>query len=150
MTKTRAPSTFADAITRIAGQIGWAAMADVVGKGERAVRNWSDPDMDRAPSIADALALDAAYLADGGGEPPLLAVYQLMLDRRVTPAACSAELVQATGLVAKEAGEAVAAAVLASQAGASATDRAIAEREVGQAVDALTNLQRKLGGQVTP
>lgn len=145
MTKARNPSTFADAVTRIAGRIGWSAMADAVGKTERAVRNWSDPDMDRHPSIQDALALDAAYLAAGGGEPPIMAVYQMRLERAVQPPADSADLARASGTAAKEVGEAVAALVMAAQPGARAQDRAVADREISDAIEALTDAKRKLG-----
>jgi len=62
MTKAREPSTFEDAILRIVDRIGWDGAADIVGKGERVIRNWSDPDMDRQPTIDEALALDEAYL----------------------------------------------------------------------------------------
>lgn len=145
MTKARAPSTFADAVTRIAGRVGWAAMSEAVGKSERAVRNWSDPDMDRDPTIDEALILDAAYLAAGGGEAPIMAVYQLRLDRAVTPRADTAALALATGLAAKEVGEAVAAAVQIVNPGASQADCIVADREIGEAVEALTALRQKLG-----
>lgn len=52
MTKAREPNTFEDAILRIADRIGWDGAADIVGKGERVVRNWSDPDMDRRHDIS--------------------------------------------------------------------------------------------------
>lgn len=145
MTKVRQPLTFAHAVTRIAGRIGWDGCADACGKSERAVRAWSDPELDRQPCLDDALALDAAYVAAGGGEAPLLSVYAARLDRSTTPPADSAELARATASVAKEAGEAVAALVAASQPGAPSRDRAIAEREVADAVDALNDAQRKLG-----
>ena len=118
MTKVRQPSTFSHGVTKVAGLIGWGACADVTGKSERAVRAWSDPEMDRCPCIDDCLALDAAYLQAGGGEPPLLAVYQARLERMSTPPADSTELARATASVAKEAGEAVAALVVASMPGA--------------------------------
>lgn len=145
MTKARNPSTFADAVTRIAGRIGWSAMADAVGKTERAVRNWSDPDMDRHPSIQDALALDAAYLAAGGGEPPIMAVYQLQLDRAVQAPADSAALARATGNVATEVGQAVAALVQVTLPGASQADRVVAERELTEAIDAMVSAKQQLG-----
>lgn len=150
MTKARDPSTFEDAILRIVDRIGWAAAADAVGKGERVVRNWSDPDMDRQPTIDEALLLDAAYLAAGGGEPPpMVAVYLTRLDRRQAPAADSAEIATATAVAAKEAGEAVAAAVAASQPGADKRIRAVADKEIGDAIGALQALQTKVGVPVT-
>lgn len=145
MTKLRHPLTFPDAVTRIAGRIGWAAAADACGKSERSVRAWSDPELGREPCLEDALALDAAYLRAGGGEPPLMTVYATRLERAAEPAADSAELARATAVVAKETGEAVAALVAASMPGAPSRERAVAEREVAEAVEALTDAQRKLG-----
>ena len=145
MTKARLPLTFPDAVTRIAGRITWAGCADATGKSERAVRAWSDPEMDRCPCIDDCLALDAAYLAAGGGEPPMLAVYQARLDRAVQAPADSAALSRTTSLVAKEAGEAVAALVLASAPGASPGDRVVAAREAAEAVEVLTEAMHQLG-----
>jgi len=145
MTKAREPTTFEDAILRIVDRIGWAAAADAVGKGERVVRNWSDPDMDREPTISEALALDAAYRAAGGGNPPpMAAVYMARLDRAASPPSNAAEIGAATALAAKEAGEAIAAAVAASLAGADQKSRTIADKEVGQAIDALQTLQTKI------
>lgn len=145
MTKARAPSTFEDAITRIAARIGWDGAAEAVGKVEKVVRNWSDPDMNRLPSIDEALAMDAAFIASGGGEGPLMAVYQLKLERSGTPPSDIVALARATGVVARESGEAVAALVAAAQPGASAADVAKAEREVIEGIESMTSALRKLG-----
>jgi len=152
MTKVRAPSTFEDAIDRIVGRITIAKAAEVVGKGERVIRYWSDPDANRSPSIEEAALLDAAYLEAGGGEPPILAVYQLLLDRRVTPPADSAELAKVSGVLAKEVGEGLAALFKASQPGSTQADRMIAERELTDVGEALNSSLRVLGSpaNVTP
>jgi len=147
MTKSREPTTFEDAILRIVDRIGWAAAADVVGKGERVVRNWSDPDMDRQPTIDEAMALDAAYLAAGGGEPPLMAVYSRRLDRMVKAPSDTAVLVRASQTAAVEAGQAIAALMAASQPGASAGDLALADRETEEAIEALSAAHRHLGSR---
>ena len=144
MTKVRPPSTFPDSVTRIAGRVGWQAMADAVGKSERAVRNWSDPDMDRLPSIAEALALDALYLSAGGGEPPILSLYQLLLDRASQAPADTISLARATAAAARETGEAIAAAVQAVPA-SDTSARLVADREIGEAIEALSDLRTKLG-----
>ena len=145
MTKAREPTTFEDAILRIVDRIGWAAAADVVGKGERVVRNWSDPDMDRRPDIEECLKLDAAYQAAGGGHPPPLAsVYLARLDRAGAPPSCAEQIAAATSVAAKETGEAIAASVAAAQPGACAQVREIADKELGEAVAALQTLQTKI------
>lgn len=144
MTKARNPSTFEDAILRIVDRIGWTAAADAVGKGERVVRNWSDPDMDRQPTIDDALRLDAEYLKAGGGAPPLMSVYAARLDRSSSPTADSAEIAVAVGTAAKEVGEAIAAGVAAAQPGASQKQKIVAEKEVDDGIAALQGLKTKL------
>lgn len=144
MTKAREPSTFEDAILRIVDRIGWAAAADAVGKGERVIRNWSDPDMDRQPTIDEALKLDAEYLNAGGGAAPLMSVYAARLDRAAAPAADSAEIAAAVGAAAKEVGEAIAAGVAAAQPGASRKAKVVAEKEVDDGIAALQGLKIKL------
>ena len=151
MTKVRQPATFADAVTRIAGRIGWEAAGEAVGKCSRSVRNWSDPDMSRAPTIEEALALDAAYLGSGGAEAPMLAVYQLQLERRASRPDPSADIAAVASTTAKEVGEAVAALVAAAMPGAGIRDREQAEREIAEAQEALAEAQRRLtaGAHVT-
>lgn len=150
MTKAREPTTPADATLRVVDRIGWAAAADVVGKGERVVRNWSDPDMDRCPTFDEALALDIAYLDAGGGDPPFFAVYAAKLERRKAPVADSAEIARATGVVAKEAGEAIAASVAASMPGADSRSKVVAEKELDDAIDAMQGLKTKLASTTAP
>jgi hypothetical protein len=70
MTKRRDPLTFHRALTVIAGRIGWDKCAMIVGRSERLVRMWSDPDADSEISIIDALRLDKAFLAAGGDHAP--------------------------------------------------------------------------------
>jgi len=148
MTKLRAPATFEDAVTRIAGAIGWTACAEVVGKVEKVVRNWSDPDMDRRPSIEEAVALDAAYLAAVGGEPPLLAVYQLMLARRAAPSPDTAALARAVSETLRESGEAGAASVAAMSPDADAGTIALAVRELDEGIDSSTRLRALLASRL--
>lgn len=145
MTKARDPSTFEDAIVRIADRIGWGAAADAVGKGERVVRNWSDPDMDRQPTIDEAMALDAAYLAAGGGEPPLMAVYGRRLDRMVTAPAANADRIAASQRAAIEGGQAIAALMAAGLPNACARTLAVADKETEEAIEAFTTAHRLLG-----
>jgi hypothetical protein len=150
MTKARAPSTFADAVTRIAGRVGWTAMAEAVGKTERCVRNWSDPDMHREPCLDDALALDALYLEAGGGEAPIASVYLVLLKRAAQPTPDTEALTGATCRAAKEVGEAVAALVEATQPGAHQRVRVVAEKEIADAVEALQGAAEVLSANVTP
>ncbi len=145
MTKARDPQTMEDAILRIVDRIGWAAAADVVGKGERVVRNWSDPDFDRRPDFEECIALDRAFMTAGGDAPPLWTVMGSRLDRAMAPPADSAAIALATGIAAKETGEAIAAGVAAAQPGASQKVRVVAEQELDEAISSLQSLKSKLG-----
>lgn len=145
MTKVRPPVTFQHAVTRIAGRLGWDVAAAAVSKAERTVRNWSDPDTGALPTVDDAMRLDAAFLAAGGGDAPLHAVYAQMLDRGAQGAADPEAITASAAQAAKEAGEAVSALVLAARPGASQRDRAVAEHETSQAIEAFTGVLTKLG-----
>ena len=140
MTKLREPLTFEHGLARIAGLIGWDSVARICRQSERTVRNWSDPDTSASIRIDDALALDIAWQAAGGEGAPMLQVYMRRLELEAA-AACgsSAALSEKTSKAAKEAGEAIAALVLAARPGATPADKAIAKREAVQAIDALTS-----------
>lgn len=145
MTKARQPLTLEDAITRVAARIGWAEAGEAVGKVDKVVRNWSDPDMAREPTFSEMLALDAAYLRAGGGEPPILTAYARLLNCQDLVPADAAQLAEITGKAARETGEALAALIAASQPGASQTERVIATREVSESIEVLTHGLRVLG-----
>lgn len=147
MTKLRPPVSFYDAVTRIAGRIGFDGCASAVGKAERTVRNWSDPDTGAVPTIEDAFRLDAAYIAAGGGEAPIAAVYALKLDREAAKAADAEELAAATAEVAKEGGEFTAALAMAARPGASERDRQVALKEGEEALGVITKAMHKLGAR---
>jgi len=140
MTKLRPPLSFEAAIAKIAGVIGWDDVARHARRSERTVRAWSEIEIAAAVTMEAALALDAAYTAAGGDGAPLLACYALRLRAdSVALAACTEELARKTVTVIKEGGEAHAALVAATRPGASTAERAIAEKEVVEAMDALTN-----------
>jgi hypothetical protein len=145
MTKIRPAATFADAVTRVAGRIGWAGAADAVGKAERTVRNWSDPDTGALPTVEDALALDRAYLEAGGTSPPLLGVMTLRLERGCAIGVDRAGLAIATANAAREGGEALAALSGLLGDTVSPAAREQARRELGEAIEALQTAQLKLG-----
>lgn len=144
MTKLRDPGTFADAVTRVVGVITWAKAADVVGKSERTVRNWSEGNTGALPTIEEALLLDAAYLAAGGGHAPLMQAYELMLKNMTEARADAAAIAAMIAPTAREGGEAVAALADASRPDADEATRALAGRECMEAAEAFTNAARKL------
>lgn len=139
MTKERAPLTIERAIVRIESLLGWARMAEIAGKEERTVRNWSDPDTGATIPLGVAIKLDVAYRAAGGDGAPLFQCYALRLEADTAEAcADSRRLVELTALAAKEGGEAIAAFIVAAQPGATPQLKARAELEAEEAISALT------------
>lgn len=144
MTKIRKPGTIENAVTRVVGLITWDAAAEIVGKDVKVVRNWTDEDTGRCPRLDEAIALDAAYVAKGGGDPPLLAAYMLLLDAAKGPSPDREALVRAVVDAVRESGEANAAAVAAMQPGASGAVLANALRELEESQDAGSRLLKQL------
>ncbi|WP_313800957.1 hypothetical protein [Sphingobium sp.] len=115
MTKERRPLTPYRALARIADLLGWDGCAEVIGKSEWSVRKFSDPDAGRSISLHDAIRLDVAYRNAGGVGAPLFECYAGRLDiLGATDNAQLACLLDVSGKAAKEAGEAVAAALSAA------------------------------------
>lgn len=135
MTKRREPFTFHRALTVIAAQIGWDQCAQITGRTERQVRNWSDPDAASEISILDANRLDKAFLAAGGDHAPFGQVYNALLD--IAVAETDADLVMAAASAAKESGEAVSAMIEAATT-RSPSARRRARKEGEEALKSLT------------
>lgn len=146
MTKPREPGKFGAAITEIAAALGWDASAEIAGVRTRAFRNYSDDDTRQTPTLAQALALDAAYVASTGREPPLMAAYLLSLEIAATPKANAAEILRLTQDAAREAGEAVAALAAAAVPGAPHSALKAAVRESVEARDKFDEAAKKLSG----
>lgn len=140
MTKLRPPVSEGQALDRIAGVLEWSGMAKLLGKAERTVRNWGEPDTTAGISYRDALALDVAYQLKGGQGAPLYDCYALRLNMAQAVMNADAEaLSRAAKAAAKEGGEAVAALIEASRPGATAADRLIAKREVQESIEVLAS-----------
>ena len=82
--KLRNPREFSAAITRIRGELGEDACARAVGRSASLIRKWADPDHASLPGLEQALLLDAAYVAAGHGEAPLLKLYEALLEDAVS------------------------------------------------------------------
>lgn len=147
MTKRRVPASFQDAVATIGGFLTYPVAAEAVGKAERTVRNWSDPDTGALPTIEDAFRLDAAFIAAGGGDPPMLAAYAMRLERSALASADAAAIAASMKLAAKESGEAMAALVDAAQPGATEIARQLAAREALEASEAFKTAAQKLVGR---
>lgn len=140
MTKRRAPLTFELALTKIAGVIGWAKVAEIVGQAERTVRNWSDPDTSAGITLDAALKLDVAYAAAGGDGAPMHQCFTTRLKADTADACATVEaLSRCAATAAKESGEANAALFAVTRPGATDADFAIAERELEESISASTN-----------
>ena len=147
MTHLRAPRTYAEAVTRIAGAIGWDRVASLTGRTERAARYWSQPNKKTVPSIAQAQALDAAYIAAGGQGSPYLEAFEFLLGVQIErQEACTRELLNEIATASKEFGEAMAAAIRVTQSNASPQDVFVAFAEVEQAARAIDALMRRVSG----
>lgn len=138
MTKPRLPVTFDNALTAIAAQIGWPAMAGTVGQAERTVRDWGDPDTGRDVPIRSAVALDIAFQKAGGVGAPMLDTYTLLVERaREEAFFCQIELHRRTIEVIREGSEAEVALLMATLPDADEQTRRAAAREVEQNISAL-------------
>jgi hypothetical protein len=140
MTKRRGAWTFENALSQIAGHIGWARVSEIVGQAERTVRNWSDPDTTASITLKAALKLDEEFHNAGGNGTPFLLCYATQLEAaKIASSPELAALIASAASSAKESGEAVAAMLSAATPTATLADFAIAERELEEAVTAQTN-----------
>ena len=145
MTKLRTPDSPQHAMLTIARRIGWPAAAKLVGRGERQVRRWSEPEHTASISLIDAARLDRAYLAAGGDFPPFEAWYCLQRALFAARAAHAMSLIgDRVADAARETGEALAARVLATMPGACEQMHRDADRETDEAILALA-LTRSAG-----
>ncbi|WP_394652355.1 hypothetical protein [uncultured Sphingomonas sp.] len=138
MTKVRAAGTIEDALFRVLGHIGVdRAAEEVLGISGDYLRRLSDPDSRYRLTVEDAIKLDLAYLAAGGGAAPIYQTYTLLLDQaNAERFSDREELVRRTATAMKEGGDADAALVLATLPGATPADRERARREVHEAIEA--------------
>lgn len=145
MTHLRAPLTFADAMTKVAGLIGYEAAAKMSGRATRTIYAWANPTTKTVPPIDQALAFDGAFRAAGGEGAPFLDAFTFQLGLVVERQdACARALVADVGAVSRETGEAIAAALTLTSSTASPLDAMRAFAEVTQAADAIDALQGRI------
>lgn len=146
MTKRREPLTFHRALTKAAAVIGWDRIAALCGVTERTVRYWSDPDCETEICMIDAERIDRAVLDHGGSVAPFHQVYSLRLGiASHAEAGGSLDPIVMAANAAKESGEAVAAMIAASSAGASSAQKRAACQEIEEAINVLTAALASLG-----
>ncbi len=97
--KLRNPKEFAAAMTKIRIALEEGECARVVGRSESLIRKWCDPDHPSAPNIHQALQLDSAYVSGGYGPPPLLRLYEELLDDIVNGKPVSREYIVPSALM---------------------------------------------------
>lgn len=132
-------------MTRVAGVIGWPACAELAKRRERTVRYWSEDGCKATPSVALALAYDAAYQAAGGFGAPFLDAMAHQLERaREQQDACRLQLADAIADVARESGDAIAASIEITRSNASPLSTLRASAEVGQLLSACHRLAKRL------
>lgn len=140
MTKRRTALTFENALSKVAGHIGWTKVSEICGQAERTVRNWSDPDTTANIRLDSALQLDIEFHKAGGEGAPFLVCYATHVDAQRLASSPGVEaLVAAAAKAAKESGEAIAAALRVSRPDAETADFAIAEREIEESLEALNH-----------
>ena len=81
--KLRNPKEFSAAITRVRAALGEEGCARAVGRSDSLVRKWADPDHPAVPNLDQALSLDAAYVAAGHGDAPILGLYQDLIENGI-------------------------------------------------------------------
>lgn len=141
MTKVRPPLTFENALTKVAGVIGWAEAARICGFAENTVRNWSDQDTTAKLPLEAAFRLDVAFQEACADGVPFLSCYATRLKEQIGEVSADrAQLLAGVAAAAREGGEAVAATIAAAKPDATHADFAIAERELEEAITASRRL----------
>jgi hypothetical protein len=82
--KLRKPGTLSAAITLIKTKLTENTCARIVDRSASLIRKWADPDDPALPNLRQGLALDAAYIRAGFGEPPVQAWYASHLERIIS------------------------------------------------------------------
>lgn len=145
MTKRREPLTYHLAVTRAAAVIGWDRLAALCGVSARSVRLWSDPDCETEIRMIDAERIDCAVLESGETVAPFQQLYNLRLNVAANGNDAGPLDPGLIADVAKKSGEAVAALIAASTAGASPAQRRMARQEIEEAIAVMTASLASLG-----
>lgn len=128
---------------------GLEGMAQATNRSVSTINAWRDPERREKVPLDDAIALDLAYQAAGGVGAPLFETYAAQLELAAsTRFSDRHHLLEATKELVREAGEAHAALIHASQPGATAGDDARALREATEAFDRFKPILAMLSGRV--
>jgi hypothetical protein len=137
VTKLRDPLSFSAAIHAVATAIGMQEAARLTGRAVRTVQHWSESDRSGTPTLDQAIALDKAFMAAGGGSSPILECFTRQMEiYRVQADACRLALAQDVAELSREAGDAISHCIQALQPGSTPADirDAIVETEQVDAI----------------
>lgn len=145
MTKPRKPLTHYRALNTVADHIGWDRAAAIIEMSVSMVRKMGDPETGREIKFHDAMKLEAVYRREGGQGSPFFDCFAARLGIEANSACHDLQtgLLNASSSAAKEAGEAVAAALEAAVRGDS-TSKATAINEAEEGLAAMVSLVRSL------
>lgn len=145
MTLAREANTFPRAVSKIAELLGYPHMASIVGRSERLVRKWSHPAANAHPTLAQGVALDAAYVEAGGDCGPIAETYLALLDRRIGEHATSrAALAAAIADLARESGEAVSSMIIVAHSNGDPRAIQHAQTQLEEAQSSMAVVGRRL------
>lgn len=145
MTKVRAPLSFSLAITTAVGVIGWDQAAKITRRSKRAVRYWSESDQGGLPTLDQAMALDKAFMAAGGGFAPILESYARQLDISLLDTlACREALADDIAQATQESAGAISSSIHVTLPGSTPTEIYHAIKETEEASGAMNRLLTRL------
>ncbi|HET9511817.1 MAG TPA: hypothetical protein VFO80_11775 [Sphingomonas sp.] len=151
MTKPRTPHSWAAAVTRIAGHIGWDGSARAVGKTEALVRAWSDDATGKRPSLDQARDLSVAYAQAGGEGEPFLDAFAFQIGATVADRdPCRRALTAEIADCAQEFGDVIATALALTNHAATPLVALRAFAEAEQADERLAALMRRIASFLPP
>ncbi len=151
MTHLRTPETFAHAATEIAGRLGHAEAARIARRSVRTIHAWSHPDGKTTPTLRQASALDAAFIARGGEHAPFARAMAAAAEERVAErSACQIALASELAEAARECGDAIASGMALVHGTGSINDSQRALLDADEAVGAFTAVARRLRSFLTP
>lgn len=147
MTVAQEPLTVSQAVKRVVDALSLGRVKQIVNRSGSRIYDWTNSNHEAAPSVTQAIKLDAAYRAAGFDGTPIIEAYAFRLGLCVTEGtACREQLCADIGEVARECAEAIASGIVVTQPGAPASSIHHALVQVTEARTALVAMDRSLKG----
>lgn len=151
MTKLRQPLSFEAALMNVIGAIGREEALAITGRTHSRLVDYLDPDKDGSIRLDHAFLLERRYRELGHPGAPLHDAWREQLGLGEGHGiADSAALLRQASIVAKETGDATAAAIAAASPNATDADKAIARREIDEAIAELAKGRTMLEPSAQP